>query len=227
MDIVVTDLTHMSGGKICIAGIDPTTGRCFRPEPYKDRVWCAENGVEPGVVLRGAMKNLPNTTNPHIEDRYCKALCKADGVEVEDLCDLLARTLSASVCDGFGSELPESQKYYPRDAPPGRSIVTIEVKDIRIVYNYSKVKAHVTDSAGREFSFLPVADLLLREYVLGQDEDARSGACAHVTRHLRAQDHVYCRIGLGRAFKAKDDRDGYWLQVNGIYSCPISWREGV
>jgi len=43
---------------------------------------------------------------------------------------------------------------------------------------------------------------------------------------LQTKDAVFLRIGLSRAYKAPDGREGYWLQTNGIYTFP-HYHEGI
>jgi len=37
---------------------------------------------------------------------------------------------------------------------------------------------------------------------------------------IRKQDEIFLRLGLTQNYKAPDGREGYWLQVNGIYTFP-------
>lgn len=45
-------------------------------------------------------------------------------------------------------------------------------------------------------------------------------AIADMNFHVQSQKELYLRIGLSRAYKSPDDRHGYWIQVNGIYTFP-------
>lgn len=38
--------------------------------------------------------------------------------------------------------------------------------------------------------------------------------------HVQSQQELYLRIGLSRPFQAPNGKNGYWLQVNGIYTFP-------
>jgi len=40
-----------------------------------------------------------------------------------------------------------------------------------------------------------------------------------VKNFISSQNEIYLRIGVGRRWKVSE-RDGYWLQVNGIYTFP-------
>ncbi len=226
MDIVVTDLTTFHDDRVCIADIVEATGACIRPEPYMTRQWCLEQGVKPGSILRGEMTPFENLQPPHVEDHHCPASQSAGQKTAAEFQALLAGQACGSVCQGFDRELPQRQNYIPREQPPGRSILTVQARRVQLwVSQFGKLKGHLTDQTGREFAFLPVADLLLREYVLGQDDP--QAACQAVNRHFSAQETVFCRVGLGRAHRLEDGRDGFWLQLNGVYSFPVSWQEGV
>jgi hypothetical protein len=226
MDIVVTDFTDLKNGNVCIAGIDLETGRCIRPLPHLSRQECQESGVTPRRVLRGNCQG--GGQPPHVEDRRHAGLAAVGWKTEAEFRELLNRSCSPGVCAGFGCELPAGEKHYPRENPPGVSIVTATARLELVRFQDGdrvKLKCNLTDASGRLFRYLPVADLLLREYVLGQADP--QAACRAINRHLAAQEQVLCRIGLGQPFRVPDGRDGYWLQLNGVYSFPVSWREGV
>lgn len=226
MDFVVTDLTAFRDGRVCIAGIDEETGNCIRPEPYLTREQCLELDIRPRRILRGQMTRFPDTKPPHVEDRRCPSPTPVGWKTSERFQEILAGTARDSVCAGFGCEVPVGQKYFPKEDPPGHSIITFRPSSVQLVMdNYGKLRTHVVETSGREFPFLPVADLLLREYVFGQED--HSAACRQVSVHVQRQDAVFCRIGIGRPKRLDDGRDGYWLQLNGLYSFPASWQEGV
>lgn len=226
MDIVVTDLTSFPDGRVCIAGIDGESGDCVRPLPYLTREACRDLGIEPGCILRGRMKRFTDRQAPHMEDHHCPDPRPVGRRTPAEFLALLEEDAGESVCDGFACEIESGEHYIPRDTPPGRSIITLRVGGLRLVLDrFGKLRAHVREPSGREFAFLPVADLLLREYIFGQEDQA--AACRRIDNHVQRQEAVFCRVGVGRPKRLDDGRDGYWLQVNGVYSFPTPWREGV
>ena len=70
---------------------------------------------------------------------------------------------------------------------------------------------------------MPVTDLglLNRIEAEGNVRDALRAITAHVAR----QSEVFLRLGLTRRHKASDERDGYWIQINGIYTFPDPYGE--
>jgi len=97
----------------------------------------------------------------------------------------------------------------------------LQPKDLHIAhdqYDINKIKARLTDADGLTMSFIPIKDLGFCDNV-GQ-EATRKKTAQEMTEYLHTQDMLYVRLGVGRKFKSKDGRDGFWMQVNGIYSFP-------
>lgn len=241
MKIIVTDLTRFSNReKVCLAGIDPSTGQCIRPmrliEGGKTEYLAFEsvkkNKVIPGSVLEGDFSPIPHSHTPHVEDHSfnagrLKVIGSATGKEFERVLEL---TSSTTVKSGFGS-LPDN-RLFASTAPPSTSIMTLKVANPQSQfklsvdkYNDQKFKAHITDESGFQLSFLPVADLGISDHVASIRED--DPTLNELNSFLQQQDTLYIRLGLSRVFSAGNPpRNGYWVQANGIYSFP-SYREDL
>lgn len=220
MEIIITDMTRFSKENIlCIAGIDLETNQCVRPMPYLDRQKCEACNMIPGAILEGDFSPQKTAPAPHTEDHdYTKCFFKGPST-AEDFKKALQADLADSVENGFGIPLADKQKYYPPETPPDKSIITVMTDDISIVkskYEPYKPRIVFTDRSGRTFWYLPITDLGFYNYAMEHNSDDGRKT---VNRFLRRQQEIYLRIGLSRIYR-KGDQNGYWLQVNGIYTFP-------
>ncbi|QLA20472.1 hypothetical protein [Desulfolutivibrio sulfoxidireducens] len=226
MILTITDLTDFSGRDFyCVAGLD-ADGVCYRPtKSYFSAQECRENGILPGARIEGTFRFLRNSQKPHSEDCSRADVRFAGNCAVLEFFELLRRTVSASLEEGFGVVLPDYKKCFPHETPPDRSIVTIKVNPRRCWFEISKdgkLKFSFHDSDNTKYPYVPIADLKIREYTafLGLDIAAR-----YLTDFVHEQKTVFLRIGLGRCHEI-NGRNGYWLQINGIYSFP-AWIPGT
>lgn len=223
--LMVTDITRFSTReKVCTAAIDVETGECLRPMPYFEFDWCVANNIHPGTILEGQFSRIPNSSSPHTEDFfYTRGSLSPHGKATSaQFKATLDRTLSSSISDGFGVLFTQNQKHIPIGTPPNLSIITIKVPPsvLRIrkdKFNSGKIKASFTDRSGHSFSFIPITDLGFYDYAMGHYRD---GTLGHIETLIHFQEEVYLRIGLSRPYQTTDGRNGFWLQVNGIYSFP-------
>jgi hypothetical protein len=228
IEIIITDLTRFSNKPdiVCIAGINPESGECIRPMPYIKSERCKELNILPGSVLSGNFTRPPKIDTPHGEDRFHDNLTSRGHCTSEQFKEILSNSESPSVESGFGVELSAGQKCIPLNTIPPKSIITISVcpPNICIVqgqYKADTIKLLFTDKSGKEFRYLPVTDLAFYEYVLKNSKDAAD--ISRLNSFLRSQNEIFLRLGLSRPYLAPDGREGFWIQVNGIYTFPMSY----
>lgn len=230
MKIIITDLTRFSKKPdiVCIAGINPESGECVRPMPYMKSERCKELNILPGAVLSGNFTSPPKIDPPHGEDRFHDNLTFIGPCTSEQFIEILSTSESPSVESGFGVKLSDGQKYIPLNDIPPRSIITISVcsRNICIVqgqYKADTIKLLFTDKSGKEFKYLPVTDLGFYGYVLKNNKNAAD--ISQLNSFLRSQNEIFLRLGLSRPYRAPDGREGFWIQVNGIYTFPTCLPE--
>lgn len=222
--IIITDLTRFKNKEIlCTAGIDTNNGENIRPMPYLNANRCKELNMLPGAILTGDFSTDPKIEAPHTEDRNYQNLRFRGHCSSEEFKSVLSNSAHQSIEDGFQVSLEDYQKHIPYEAKPDRSLITIRIdpSEIQIIqdqYHPSKIKAHITDYTGKKYSFLSITDLGLYRYAEKHYQDA--GNYMEVNDLIHSQQEVFVRIGLSRLYKAYDGREGYWMQVNGIYSFP-------
>ena len=228
-EVIITDLTRFSSNEnVCTAAIDVKTGECLRPMPYLKSAKCEELGIHPGAILKGDLNFQLNNSNPHIEDANYNGLNFHGACTGEKFKELLESSLSNSVSEGFGVSFSVGQKHIPHDQKANCSIITIKINpnQLRIhedQFKPGKIKASFTDNNGDSYNYLSITDRGFHDYAKNHQNDGR---LHEVTSLIDQQDEVYLRVGLGRIFKVQDGRNGYWLQVNGIYTYP-NFHDGV
>lgn len=232
-EIIVTDLTRFSNrDHLCVAGLSLDGRQCIRPllpvsvrtPGYLTYDECRNNGVLPGTILRADYTPPPQLDAPHTEDSILSGqLHVIRAATSDEFRAVLEASSVRTLREGFGVQLNNGQKVLPAAPPPARSIITLRLhpRNLQIVpdgYNDSKVRAHVTDGDGLTFRFLSITDLGFFDYV--GNPATRRLSIADALAGIHAEHELFLRIGLGRRHAAEDGRDGYWLQVNGIYTFP-------
>lgn len=227
-EVIITDLTRFSTDeKVCTAAIDIHTGECVRPMPYLKGARCAELNIQPGAILKGDLVIKRDAEGPHVEDAHYSRLTfvgPSTAVEFKRVLDI---SLSTSVGAGFGVQFVAGQKHIPAQTIAKCSIITICVDPQRLRiheddYKPGKIKASFVDGDGLSFSYLSITDLGFHDYAKRHQRDGR---LHEIQDFIREQDEVYLRVGLSRRFQPPGGKDGYWLQVNGIYTFPDYFAE--
>lgn len=222
MRIIVTDLTRFANQDIvCIAGINPSTNECIRPLPYIQKSFCQKHNVLPGKIIDGNFTPC-QCTAPHYEDKNYTNLKFLSPCNSEEFKCILKNTSFTSVEDGFEVTLTPGQKHIPHDSPPGKSIITLSLipSKLNIVedsYNEGQLRVNFIDQTGKNFRYLSITDLGFFEYAKRHAEENRID---ELNDFIHSQKDLFIRLGLGRVYQANDGRNGFWLQVNGIYTFP-------
>lgn len=228
-EVIITDLTRFSSNEnVCTAAIDVNTGECLRPMPYLKSSKCEELGIHPGAILKGDLNFNTYNTNPHIEDASYTGLNFHGACSGAKFKEVLENSLSSSVSEGFGIDFSVGQKHIPHDQQAPCSIITIKIKPSQLSihedkFKPGKVKASFTDNKGNSYNYLSITDRGFHDYAKNHQNDGRLD---EVTNLINKQDEVYLRVGLSRVFQVPDGRNGFWLQVNGIYTYP-HFHDGI
>jgi hypothetical protein len=223
VNLIVTDLTRFSkDDKVCIAGIALKSKQCVRPLPYIEKAECKRLKILPGAILEGEFTKRNNVDKPHTEDMNYTDLSYKGSCTAEDFEGVLKSTSYSSINEGFDDKVPIGTKFIPFDDPPGRSIITIKLKPAQIEilrnkYNEENLRLNIEDNDGRAYEFLSINDLGFHNLAVSKQKDP--DYTDELNDYVRSQKKVYLRIGLGRRYNV-DSRDGFWIQINGIYTFP-------
>jgi hypothetical protein len=222
--IIITDLTRFNKqDDVCTAGTDVGSGQCVRPMPYLKTELCVKLGILPGAILSGDFVGKKGLVGPHQEDAdYSVSKLRFEGPSTSDeFKEALEAGLHDSVERGFKIRLKGPQKHIPMGHPVKRSIITLAVDpgSIEIVEGYKQgtTKIHFVDGSGRGFSFLPITDLGFHRYA---DTHRTAKDLARLNAFIHKQSQAYLRLGLSRSWLSPQGINGYWMQVNGVYTFP-------
>jgi hypothetical protein len=221
-EIIVTDLTRFQNdGIVCTAGIDLTSGKCIRPMPYIPTSECKRLNILPGAILSGKFQPASNLEGPHQEDMTHQNLSFLGPSSSDVFRQALEVGLYESIEEGFNIHLLEKQKHVPLGHDLKRSLITIKVnpRTIKVIedsYKPGKLKLNFMDQSYRWFNYLPITDLGFHNYSM---KKFKSNSLEELNTYISGQTEAYLRIGLGRVWN-NGSIEGYWIQVNGIYTFP-------
>jgi hypothetical protein len=180
----------------------------------------------PGGILSGEFTFIESRTPPHMEDCRHQNLAFGGACSGEEFRRVLAGSCCPSLEAGFEVSLPGGEKVIPPTHRVHRSIITLQVapQSVEIVENIHKpwsIRLHFTDQSGHGYRYLPITDLGFFDYAQRHRD---SSALAVLNQEIAAQEEVFLRIGLSRAYTSPQGKEGFWIQANGIYTFPTVLR---
>ena len=228
--LAITDLTHMWGDQVCIAGVDGA-GNCVRPvKPNGVRRHDLIKQGTPLIYPRAVVElDLSDTAiaPPHVEDKLfapnsVKLLRECSDAEFEQG----LRDISfGSVAEMFDGHLEASRRVAP--GAPTRSLGTladVELEGVTIDdrYDRRRFRLDFVDPSGKQYVNYPINDLAFRGYgasLTGEGIDYREVEIAAMTKLTSAR-RMYLRIGPARPAQLGDYPETCWVQVTGIHTFP-------
>jgi hypothetical protein len=225
-EIIITDVSRMEHGHVCVFGIDSESNH-IRPvipiqglssESLKDR-----NGnlvVKPLAIVEFDFIR-PNPEIPHVEDFIINPCYKP--VLIRELDDeegifFFKHIVDRDIKSIFGTDIVENR--FTQKNTGKRSIGTIlvhQVHEIIFKRTYSKqhFSIHFSDSSGKEY-LRPITDCAFQKFYLNSIKKGINAKTLNQKLKLYFnQNTTYLRVGLGRYFNG-----GHWLIVTGLYTFP-------
>lgn len=219
MEIVVTHVTRMSVGFICVAGIDPETGRHVRPVTGYGRLTTAMLGRNGGPFELGRRVDLGPTRSvgrpPEVEDQ----LFRAEAVRVigetspAELARLLSAAASRNLVDIFGEDFVAQGRTAAVDRGRGKASLGCFLPSDRphLMLEYGKIKISLADDVLQLVA--SVTDLQL----YGHDHSTPDATAVDRMNADLARVPAYICVGLSRSFMRRGDTvERHWLQANTI-----------
>lgn len=211
--IIITGITRMNRGNICVSGIDPETWRFIRP--------VFPSGLNRDFVMEGTtqvvrhfnvvemeFKKYKPANEYHTEDwlinenyapKFIKHLSDQDIIKI----------LNYISISNLKLELEKKDK----------SLYIVKAKKIIKIwheqYEKFKVRINFMDISGNIYYHFPVTDLLLLAYVRYMIINKKNYEMNLINR-FNSNPYRYIRIGLTRAFL---DRP-YWEQITALITIP-------
>lgn len=226
--LVITDLTHMYRGMVCIAGYD-STHRCIRPTlsppgiSEKTLIRSGKPVIFPFAIVEYDFTQ-PDPNPPHTEDYRYEPDSPRFIRKVQDRKTVLQWSLFENVSAIFDQPVHDDFGYYVMDCQGTRSLGTIHPQAIAKATYEQGVEGpwdyRLTFYEHEDkFYRLKITDLTWQYYcdsLRGENREP-SKIAVELTNLLKNRD-VYLRIGLSRGWKKFPDR--CYLQINGIYTFP-------
>lgn len=232
--LVITDLSRMKEGRVCIFGFDEDR-RHIRPViPYtgiNESYIFNEEGqriIKPFAEVEfefiRPMPEPPHTEDCAINTNYKPKLIRT--LSENESKKFLEEILDESVKAIFGAAIHDN-RYIKTGGI--RSIGTIKVKEILSVnYTIKSIKENdkynyrmtFSDMSGDVYN-LPITDCAFKKYCDNQriQKGKTTDVICHELQRILNQSEVFLRVGLTRLYK-----DVYWLQVSGVHAFP-DYRE--
>jgi hypothetical protein len=218
MEILITDVTEMSGSNYCVAGWDATNKRMVRPLPgggHWPQELIAKYGIQPGTKLEAKSMGAATGAFPHLtEDTPIDLTSINTNQSAPDWVGAGAPNVSASISEAFSNSLKWSkifggvhQGVYVPKATQCSSLAAVNVgkADISFAQPFGKLLAILNDGAARYQ--LSVSSHIYKKAW-------REGGVAKATSMLPNRSKFHVRVGLARDFEGQPNR--CYLMVNGI-----------
>jgi hypothetical protein len=224
MRIVVSHLTRMTKGRICVAGIDLTTGEHIRPvlDRHLSISLAATHG---GPFALGAVLDLSSTRNvarrPETEDRLFRLdrLTVKPAMPSASFWRVLTRQAETSLAGVFGQDLHRLRRTWVLNEGHGfASLGCLAPAEIARLWvnQYDRLRMTLVTDEGE--CTLPVTDLRLFDYDPETDFAPNLERVTLLAEQLGQAGNILLSIGLSRPFMREDDEIArHWLQVNNIH----------
>jgi hypothetical protein len=226
--LVITDVTRMHHGRVCIAGYDKEQRgvRPVLPPPGIPEAALEINGQ--AIIFPFALVELdlgaPRPQPPHTEDCDFAPYSVTFIQRVANREKVLSWSLYENVATIFEQPIQTDFGFYVKDCQGRRSLGTVIPKTIvKMIYGPDNrgawdYRLHFYDQADA-FYRLKIVDLTWHYYLDSlRGPDDEPAAIAEKLTGVLQQSQVYLRIGLARGWKEFPDRA--YLQVTGIHTFP-------
>jgi len=212
--IIITGITRMKYGNICVSGIDPQTWRFVRPlfSTGLNRDFTMEGttqvinhfnvveieftGYRPGHVYHTEDWMI----NPNFAPRFLRHLSNGEIVQILNRMAISDLNLAM--------------------APEDRSLFIVRVQRItnvwdEISYGKFKVRMSFIDHSGNFHNGVPVTDLLTLAFVRYQKSRGNDNYATEIMNAFNNNPYRFIRIGLSRFFLGR-----HWPQVTALITIP-------
>lgn len=212
--IIITGITRMNQGNICVSGIDPQTWRFVRP--------LFQTGLQRDFTMEGTTQVINHFNLVEIElHRYRpeEIYHTEDWIINEIFAPRFIRHLTnqeiIQVLNRMSiTNLNEAMQ------PQDKSLFIVRAQRItqiwdEISFDRFKVRMNFTDDSGTIHSSIPVTDLLTLAFVRYQKSRGNENYSTEIINAFNNNPYKYIRIGLTRIFRGQ-----YWKQVTALITIP-------
>jgi len=218
--VLITEVTRMTHGDVCVAGIDIHTGSMVRPlrskgENWEEIKWANERYLAPGNLVSLAAATTGHPAYPHAtEDFRVANIALVTTISAAELHSICLETADASIESLFDNQLVDG-KYVPANTQC-RSLgaVIVSADMLKAQAPFDKPQISYKDDHGVWHNFTAT------ELDAKNAGDADAAAEALSSRLAKnGGEMAVLRLGLARAWKGPDqeyDPPRCYVQLNGL-----------
>lgn len=212
--IIITGITRMNQGNVCVSGIDPETWRFIRPvfPTGLDRDFVMEGRTQVvrhfNLVEMEFKEYIPNNIfhtedwliNERFAPKYVRHLSEKEIINV----------ISKMSITNLNAAIDKKDK----------SLFIVKAKSIDDIYDeisYGKFKVRIsfTDASNNNYTRIPVTDLLVLAKVRWMIANNQTDYGEKMMKTFNNSSNRYIRIGLTREFQGQ-----HWKQVTALITIP-------
>jgi len=214
--MLVTEVTRMGDGVVCVAGIDVASGAMIRPLQPDGQNWPEHKWVDTGVIRVGKLLSLTlaapvASDKPHgTEDVRVARVGSIGAATPAQLFDACVETADDELRDIVGDYLIDGKYVEERADCRSLGCLIVDGDGVSVSKPYDKIRVSFNDTYDVRHH-LSVTELTFD----GQDDDALAALRDRIAGHGR----VALRIGLARAWRGRNgeyDPRRCYLQLNGV-----------
>lgn len=213
-EVLITDVTHMSGDRLCIAGWDMKEKKLVRPLLEGRRAWIASHKIVTGNIVNFTkIPGVPNSFFPHkTEDALVTAEYEVqDKYDDEQIHNILKDSLTDNPANYFQFEVDKQYTLSNTDCP-SLGGVKILAKGVEF---YKKNRPNKSPQLRGKFSAdggsynFPVTSVLMREM------DDKKGV-VELNNLVRKYKSLHLRLGLARPWDTSGQEKKCYCQLNNV-----------
>ena len=219
--VIVTEVTRMSGGLVCVAALDVHSGTMIRPlqgdgSNWEEAKWVDTRYMVPGNVLSFSPADPGHPAYPHASEDFRVATVRSlEQGALVDLYQACAETADASVVAIFDGALMEGKYVIAGTECRSLGCIMLSRNKVKVSEFYGKVQVSYQDNNHTWHNF-SVTDLLTKNAGVAGAGVAVLNAKIAAASSFRP---LALRLGLARAWDGGDkdyDPKRCYLQLNGI-----------
>jgi hypothetical protein len=212
--IIITGITRMNSGHICVSGVDPQTWRFVRP--------VFETGLERDFLMQGTTQVVNHFNLVEIEFRQyspSQIYHTEDWIINENYAPRFIRHLTNQEIIDLLNRMSVSNLLAELKSQD-RSLFIVKAQQIIKIWDeisFDKFKVRITfmDQSGIIYQGFPVTDLLTLAFVKYQKSRGNSNYAAEIMDTFNHNAFRYIRIGITREFQGY-----YYKQVTALITIP-------
>lgn len=223
--LLILDVTEMSGQNVCIAGIDLKSlehVRLSSPSPTRTTVRSLTL-LQPGDVLTMDYEFDRKRIKPHTEDARWSRLTarKTARMSLAELTRAIETRVFPSVEEAFG--VPwlrgSGNNHGWRPELGNRSLATITVRHVSLEQDKGrKPRIHLVDGAGKHWRGIPFQDLRVKSHGT-ECNSCESEYVENLCSDFATAGRALVRVGLTRPFASGPTASpACWLQVTNVFA---------